>query len=41
MTMRVREGMLAVPGGRVWYRGVGKGGVALLCLHGGLGMTHN
>ncbi len=39
--MKVREGMLDVPDGRVWYRSVGEGGVPLLCLHGGPGMTHN
>ena len=39
--MRVREGMIDVPGGRVWYRSVGEGGIPLLCLHGGPGMTHN
>ena len=41
MTIRVREGMIEVPAGRVWYRSVGEGGVPLLCLHGGPGMTHN
>ena len=39
--MRIREGMIDVPGGRVWYRSVGEGGIPLLCLHGGPGMTHN
>ena len=39
--MKVCEGMLDVPDGRVWYRSVGEGGVPLLCLHGGPGMTHN
>jgi proline-specific peptidase len=39
--MRVDEGMIDVPGGRVWYRSVGEGGVPLLCLHGGPGMTHD
>ena len=39
--MKIREGMLEVPDGRVWYRSVGEGGVPLLCLHGGPGMTHN
>lgn len=39
--MHVREGMLDVPGGRVWYRSLGEGGIPLLCLHGGPGMTHN
>ena len=34
------EGYINVPGGRVWYRSVGKGGVPLLCLHGGPGFTH-
>jgi proline-specific peptidase len=35
------EGLIDVPGGRVWYRSVGEGGVPLLCLHGGPGFTHN
>ncbi len=35
------EGLIGVPGGRVWYRSVGEGGVPLLCLHGGPGFTHN
>ncbi len=35
-----REGYVAVPGGRVWYRAVGEGGIPLLCLHGGPGFTH-
>src|SRR5208283_5271449 len=39
--IRIREGMIDVPGGRVWYRSVGEGGIPLLCLHGGPGMTHN
>ncbi len=34
-----REGMITVPGGRVFYRSVGTGGVPLLCLHGGPGFT--
>jgi proline iminopeptidase len=34
------EGYIDVSGGRVWYRSVGKGGVPLLCLHGGPGFTH-
>jgi len=39
--MKVHEGMIDVPDGRVWYRSVGEGGIPLLCLHGGPGMTHN
>lgn len=39
--MKTHEGMLDVPGGRVWYRSVGEGGTPMLCLHGGPGMTHN
>jgi len=39
--MKTEEGMIDVPGGRVWYRSVGEGGVPLLCLHGGPGMTHD
>lgn len=35
------EGTIAVPGGSVWYRSVGEGGVPLLCLHGGPGMAHD
>src|ERR1700736_3032894 len=30
-----REGFIHVPGGDVYYRSVGTGGVPLLCLHGG------
>src|SRR5919197_4105311 len=39
--MRVDEGFVEVPGGRVWYRSVGEGGVPLLCLHGGPGFPHD
>jgi proline iminopeptidase len=39
--MRVDEGYIDVPGGRVWYRSVGAGGTPLLCLHGGPGFTHH
>jgi proline iminopeptidase len=39
--MKIRESMIDVPGGRVWCRSVGEGGIPLLCLHGGPGMTHN
>jgi proline iminopeptidase len=35
------EGRIPVPGGSVWYRSVGEGGVPLLCLHGGPGMAHD
>jgi proline-specific peptidase len=35
-----QEGFIEVPGGRVWYRSVGAGGIPLLCLHGGPGFTH-
>jgi proline iminopeptidase len=38
---RVKEGFLDVPGGRVWYRAVGEGGIPLLCLHGGPGIPHD
>ncbi|OLC27257.1 MAG: hypothetical protein AUG06_04390 [Actinobacteria bacterium 13_1_20CM_2_65_11] len=34
------EGYVDVPGGRVWYRRMGEGGIPLLCLHGGPGFTH-
>jgi len=37
----VREGTIAVPGGNVFYRAVGEGGIPLLCLHGGPGMSHD
>jgi proline iminopeptidase len=36
-----REGTIEVPGGTVWYRVVGEGGIPLLCLHGGPGMAHD
>jgi proline-specific peptidase len=37
-----REGMLQVPGGKVWYKVVGAGpGVPLLLLHGGPGAGHD
>ena len=35
------EGTIAVPGGSVFYRAVGEGGIPLLCLHGGPGMSHD
>ncbi len=35
------EGFVEVPGGRVFYRSVGEGGVPLLCLHGGPGFPHD
>jgi proline-specific peptidase len=35
----VQEGFIEVPGGRVFYRSVGEGGVPVLCLHGGPGFT--
>ena len=34
------EGFIDVPGGRVWYKTIGSGGIPLLCLHGGPGFTH-
>jgi len=39
--LRVQEGFVVVPGGKVWYRKVGEGGVPLLCLHGGPGIPHD
>lgn len=36
-----KEGRIAVPGGSVWYRTVGEGGIPLLCLHGGPGFPHD
>lgn len=42
MAASQHEGMLEVPGGRVWYQVVGEGGkTPLLCLHGGPGMAHD
>lgn len=39
-TLPSQEGMIDVPGGRVWYRRIGDGpGVPLLALHGGPGGT--
>jgi proline iminopeptidase len=40
--MKVDEGYIEVPGGRVWYRAVGEQteAIPLLCLHGGPGFTH-
>ena len=35
------EGFVEVPGGRVFWRSVGDGGVPLLCLHGGPGFPHD
>lgn len=32
------EGKIAVPGGKVWYRRMGRGGVPLLLVHGGPGV---
>ena len=37
----VSQGTIAVPGGNVYYRTQGSGGVPLLCLHGGPGMSHD
>lgn len=38
----VEEGTIAVPGGRVWYKSVGRGDLPpLLVVHGGPGFTHN
>lgn len=34
------EGRVAVPGGDVWYRSAGDGGVPVLVLHGGPGLPH-
>lgn len=39
--MKEEEGYLSVPGGRIWYRRVGEGGVPLLVLHGGPGFCHD
>ncbi|UNT00298.1 proline iminopeptidase-family hydrolase [Streptomyces tubbatahanensis] len=36
-SVKVREGTIAVPGGEVWYRRMGRGGVPLLLVHGGPG----
>ena len=40
-TLRIKEGFIPVPGGKVWYRMVGEGGIPLLCLHGGPGIPHD
>ncbi|MGH2651639.1 MAG: alpha/beta fold hydrolase, partial [Actinomycetota bacterium] len=37
----VSEGTIPVPGGTVWYGTIGDGGIPLLCLHGGPGMSHD
>jgi len=39
--LRIKEGFIPVPGGKVWYRMVGEGGIPLLCLHGGPGIPHD
>jgi proline-specific peptidase len=39
--VRTQEGYIEVPGGKVFYRIVGEGGVPLLCLHGGPGLPHD
>jgi proline iminopeptidase len=40
-SVKAREGTIAVPGGKVWYRIVGEGGIPLLVLHGGPGFPHD
>ena len=35
------EDFIPVPGGRVWYKKVGSGGLPLLVLHGGPGFPHD
>ena len=36
------EGIIAVPGGNVWFKRVGGGpGLPLLAIHGGPGLPHN
>jgi proline-specific peptidase len=39
--MESHEGYIDVPGGRVWFKRVGSGGVPLLVLHGGPGFCHD
>ena len=39
--MGVQEGTIHVDGYQVWYRGVGRGGIPLLLLHGGPGAGHD
>lgn len=40
--LATREGLIEVPGGKVWFKVVGDGpGVPLLTLHGGPGFCHN
>ncbi len=41
MATVTREGTIQVPGGRVWFRTIGEGGIPLLALHGGPGMPHD
>lgn len=40
-SVKAQEGTIAVPGGKVWYRIVGEGGIPLLVLHGGPGFPHD
>ncbi len=35
------EGLIDVPGGKVWFKRVGAGGIPLLVLHGGPGFCHD
>ncbi|MHC1710338.1 MAG: proline iminopeptidase-family hydrolase [Methanomassiliicoccales archaeon] len=37
----MKEGMLKVEGGRIWFRVTGDGGIPLIVLHGGPGATHD
>lgn len=40
--MNSREGLIAVPGGHVWFKRIGGGqGLPLLAVHGGPGLPHN
>lgn len=40
--MTAPQGTIAVPGGRVWFKRVGRGaGLPLLAIHGGPGLPHN
>ena len=41
MSPVTRQGIVEVPGGKVWYQTVGEGGIPLLALHGGPGMAHD
>src|SRR5574344_1644966 len=43
MKRAFKEGMIKVPGGKVWYKiyGAEKSGIPVLAVHGGPGVPHN